>query len=118
MQALGADTLEAATEIGQVFPAANYVGGRLKFVNVSFMDSDPTLDSRIPIFALVDVVRDNGDGTVELMSCGAEHVLGVLIRACEMDWFPFDGILEEVDLGSGRKAINLTLAPGRVENTA
>jgi hypothetical protein len=118
MQALGAATIEEATEIGAVYPAADFVGSRLKFIGVTFMDSDPTLEARIPLFALADVVRDNGDGTVEKLSCGAEHVLGVLIRACELEWFPFDGVIESVDLGSGRKALNLTLAPTKVASTS
>jgi len=52
---------------------------------------------------------------IEKMSCGAGHVVGVLIRAAEMGWFPFDAELVSVGLGAGRKAINLQLAPERVQ---
>lgn len=115
MNALEADSLEAATEIGEVIQGQEHLNERIRFVDVTFLDSDPELGSDVPIFAVVDVVREMGDGVVEKMSIGAGHVVGVLIRACEMGWFPFDAELVSVGLGSGRKAINLQLAPRRVE---
>lgn len=115
MQALDAATLEEATDIGTVISAQEHTGERIKFLSASFLDSDPELKSDIPLFALCDVVREMGDGVVEKMSCGAGHVLGTMIRAVEMDWFPFDGELVSVSLGAGRSAINLKLAPRKVE---
>lgn len=116
LQALNADSLEEATEIGTVISGKEHLNERIRYVGCVFMDSDPDLHSDIPIFAVCDVVREMGDGVAEKMSIGAGHVIGVLIRACELDWFPFDAELVSVDLGGGRKAINLQLAPTRVVN--
>lgn len=116
VQALNADSIEAATEIGEVIQGGEYLNERIRFMDVTFLDSDPELESDIPIFAVATVVREMGDGTQEKLSIGAGHVVGVLIRAAEMGWFPFDGELVSVGLGAGRKAINLQLAPTRVES--
>lgn len=116
MQALQANTIEEATEILGVISGKEHLNERIRYVGCQFVDSDPDLHSDIPIFAVCDVVREMGDGVVEKMSIGAGHVVGVLIRACELDWFPFDAELVSVDLGGGRKAINLQLAPTRVES--
>lgn len=113
-QALDAATIEEATAIGAVISGREHVGERIKFLDVSFLDSDAKLESPIPVFALASVVREAGDGVVEKMSCGAGHVLGVLIRAAEQDWFPFDGELVSVPLGGGMAALNLQLAPRKV----
>jgi hypothetical protein len=117
MQALGANTIEEATEIGTVISGKEHLSERIRYTDVMFLDSDPDLHSDIPIFAVCTVVREMGDGVAEKMSIGAGHVVGVLIRAAELDWFPFDAELVSVDLGGGRKAINLQLAPTRVENS-
>lgn len=114
MQALDAATLEEATDIGAVISGKEHVGERIQFRGVQFLDSDPELEGDIPLFALCDIVREAGDGVVEKMSIGAGHVLGLMIRACEMDWFPFDAELVPVPLGKGRTAINLKLAPRKV----
>lgn len=115
LQALNAPTLEEATSIGEVLSARDDVlGERLRFIDVSFLGSDDELESEVPIFAVIDCVREMTGERVKV-SCGASHVVGVLIRACEMDWFPFDGELVSVGLGAGRKAINLNLAPQRVD---
>lgn len=114
MQALDANTLEEATEIGEVINGGDHLNERIRFIDVQFLDSDPELEALVPLFALCKVVREMGGGTVEKLSIGAGHVLGVLIRACELDLFPFDGELVSVGLGAGRKAINLQLAPRKV----
>jgi hypothetical protein len=115
LQALSAETIEQATTIGTVLSAKDDVlGERLRIMDVTFIDSDPDLESPIPLFAVIDCVREMSGERVKV-SCGASHVLGVLIRACEMDWFPFDAELVSVGLGAGRKAINLNLAPTRVD---
>lgn len=118
MQALNAATLEEATEIGSVISGGEHLNERIRYLDVSFLDSDPELDSPVPLFAVATVVREMGDGVVEKMSIGAGHVLGVLIRACEQGWFPFDAELVSVPLGGGKKAINLQLSPTKVDNTA
>lgn len=115
LNALSANTIEEATEIGEVIQGSEHLNERIRFVGVSYLDSDPELKSDIPIFALCDVVREMGDGVQEKMSIGAGHVLGVLLRADEQGWFPFDAELVSVGLGAGKKAINLQLAPRRVE---
>jgi hypothetical protein len=114
-QALNADTIEQATEVGEVIQAADHLNERIRYMDVVFLDSDPELESDIPIFAVCTVVREMGDGVQEKMTCGAGHVVGVLIRAAEKGWFPFDAELVSVGLGAGRKAINLQLSPQRVE---
>lgn len=115
MQALNAATIEEATNIGSVIQGAEHLGERIRFFDVQFLDSDPELDAMVPYFAVCDVVREMGDGTHEKLSTGAGHVLGVLIAACEQGWFPFDGELVSAPIGAGKKAINLSLAPRRVE---
>lgn len=115
MQALDAVTIEEATNIGTVLSGKEMTGQRLKFLGCSFLDSDPELDGDIPLFALCDVVPERGDGEVVKMSIGAGHVVGLMIRAHEMGWFPFDAELVPVPLGKGKTAINLQLAPRRVE---
>lgn len=117
VQALTADTIEEATAIGDVIQGGEHLNERIRYFGVTFLDSDPELDSDIPIFAVCDVVREMGDGAHERMSIGAGHVVGVLIRAAEQGWFPFDAELVAVGLGAGRKAINLQLAPTKVEST-
>lgn len=113
-QALKADTIEAATDIGEVIQGGEHLNERIKYLDVAFLDSDPELQADIPIFAVATVVREMGDGVVEKMSIGAGHALGVLIRAAEKGWFPFDAELVSVGLGAGKKAINLQLSPERV----
>jgi hypothetical protein len=115
-QALNADTIEAATDIGEVIQGKEHLNERIKFLDVVFLDSDPELEGDIPIFAVCTVAREMEGGVIEKLSCGAGHVVGVLIRAAEMGWFPFDAQLVSVGLGAGRKAINLVLAPERVES--
>lgn len=115
MQALDAATLEEATNIGTVLSGKEMTGQRIKFLGASFLDSDPELDGDIPLFALCDVVPEMGDGEVVKMSIGAGHVVGLMIRAHEMGWFPFDAELVAVPLGKGKTAINLQLAPRKVE---
>ena len=117
IQALNAATLEEATEIIAAISGKEHLNERIRFDGVTFLDSDPDLDSALPIFALCDVHREMGDGTAEKLSIGASQPMGVLIRAAESGWFPFDGELVSVDLGGGRKAINLQLSPTRVDNT-
>lgn len=115
LKALDAQTIEEATDTGQVLGAKeNVLGERLRMTGVTFLDSDPELESTVPIFAVIDCFREL-DGTQVKVSCGAEQVLGVLIRACEMDWFPFDAELYSVSLGKAKNAINLRLAPQRVD---
>ena len=115
LAALNAETLEQATDMGTVLGAREHVlGERLRVLDVTFLDSDPELGSSIPLFAVIDCYRELTGERVKV-SCGAEHVLGVLIRACEMGWFPFDAELVSVDLGKAKKAINLRLAPARVD---
>lgn len=115
MQALNAASLEEATDIGTVVSARDHLNERMRFIDVQFLDSDPSLESPVPIFAVATVAREMNDGVIEKLSCGAGHVLGVLIMACEKNLFPFDAELVSVDLGGGRKAINLQLAPTRVK---
>lgn len=118
LKALDAMTLEEATDTGTVLGARdNVLGERLRMTDVTFLDSDPELESPVPIFAVIDCFREL-DGTQVKVSCGAEQVIGVLIRACEMDWFPFDAELYSVSLGKTRNAINLRLAPQRVDTIA
>jgi len=115
LKALDAQSIEEATDTGQVLGAKeNVLGERLRMTNVTFLDSDPELESTVPIFAVIDCFREMTGEAVKV-SCGAEQVLGVLIRACEMDWFPFDAELYSVSLGKARNAINLRLAPTRVD---
>lgn len=115
LQALGADTLEAATEIGEVVSVRdNLLGERLHIIDVTFLDGDDELDAQVPIFAVIDCFREMTGEQIKA-TCGAEHVVGVLIRACEMDWFPFDAEIVSVKLGSGKAALNLKLAPTRVD---
>lgn len=111
MQALGAASLEEATNLGLTLSGKDATGVRMRFLGVVFADSDEALDSRLPIYAQADVVRDGGPGEVEKLQCGAEHVVGVLVRACELDLFPFEAELEGVPLGGGQVALNLVLAP-------
>jgi hypothetical protein len=114
-QALNADSLEQATDIADVIPGSEHLNERIRFIDVAFLDSDPELESDIPIFAVCTVAREMNGGIIEKMSIGAGHVVGVLIRAAEMEWFPFDAELVSAGLGAGRKAINLQLAPERVK---
>lgn len=116
IQALNADSLAEATDIGAVIAGKDHLNERMRYVDVAFLDSDPELDSEVPIYAVCTVIREMGDGVAEKMSIGAAHVVGVLIRAAEMDWFPFDAELVTVPLSAGRKAINLQLAPTKVAN--
>ena len=117
-QALTADTLEAAMNMGEMIDAEAHMNERIRFVRCSFADSDPALGARVPYFAVCEVMLDDGTGALRKMSIGAEHVLGVLIRACEQDWFPFEGQLQSVRLDSVRTAINLVPVPAKVTNTA
>lgn len=115
MQALDAATLEEATNIGTVLSGKETTDQRIKFMGASFLDSDPELEGDLPLFALCDVVLEGGDGEMVKMSIGAGHVVGMMIRAHEMGWFPFDAELVSVPLGKGKNAINLRLAPRKVE---
>lgn len=116
LQALNATTLEEATNIGTLLSGKDHTDTRMKFLGVQFADSDPKLESKLPWYAICDVVIDGGTGEVQRLGCGAEHVVGVLLRAAEMGWFPFDAYLEGKDLGGGMTALNLTIAPTRVAN--
>lgn len=114
LQALNAATLEEATNIGTLLSGKDHTGERIRFLDVQFADSDPALDSKLPWYAIADVVIEGRDGETERLGCGAEHVVGVLLRAAELDLFPFDAYLEGKDLGGGMQALNLSLAPTRV----
>jgi hypothetical protein len=116
MAALDASTIEEATTITEAISGKEHLNERIRYVDVTFLDGDPSLDSALPIFELCDVVREMGDGVAEKMSIGAAQPMGVLIRAAEQGWFPFDAELVSHDLGGGKKAINLQLAPQRVES--
>lgn len=115
VQALNADTPEQATRIDEVIQGKEHLNEVIKFLDAVFLDSDPELESDIPIYAVCTVTREMNGGVVEKMSVGAGHVIGFLIRACEKDWFPFDAELVTVGLGAGRKAINLQLVAPRAE---
>lgn len=117
VQALSADTLEEAMQVGDVISGRDYPDMRIRFLSVLFTDSDPTLDARIPYYALLNVVLDDGTGETRRMAIGAEQPLGVFIRAVEQGWFPFEGKFEIVDLGQGKKAVNLVPVPVKVPST-
>ena len=115
MRALNADTIEEATDIGEVVSVSKYlVGERLRIIDVTFLDSDPDLESTIPWFAVFDCYRELSGERIKA-ECGAEHPLGVLIRACELDWFPFDAEFVPVPISATKTALNLKLAPRRVD---
>lgn len=118
LQALNATSLEEATNIGTLLSGKDHTDQRMKFLGVQFADSDPKLESKLPWYAICDVVFGGGTGEVHRLGCGAEHVVGVLLRAAELGWFPFDAYLEGKDLGGGMTALNLTLAPTRVDSGA
>ncbi len=109
VQALNADTIEAATRIDDVIQGGDHLNEVMTYLDVTFLDSDPELESDLPIYAVCTVGRPLEGGIVQKMSVGAGHVVGVLIRATEKDWFPFDAELTSVALGAGRKAINLNV---------
>lgn len=117
LQALNATSLEEATNIGTILSGKDHTDQRMKFLGVQFADSDPKLESKLPWYAICDVVIDGGTGEVQRLGCGAEHVVGVLLRAAEMGWFPFDAYLEGKDLGGGMTALNLSIAPTRVDSS-
>lgn len=115
LQALEADTIEAATSREGVLSGRDdVIGERLRIVGVTFLDADPTLDSALPFYAVIDCIREMTGERVKV-SIGADQPTGVLLRACEQGWFPFDAELESVKLGGVKKAINLVLAPTRVD---
>lgn len=118
VQALNADTLEDAMRVGEVISGRDYPDQRIRFNSVLFIDSDPSLEAKIPFYALLDVVLDDNSGEVRRMAIGAEQPLGVFIRAAEQGWFPFEGRFEIVDLGQGKKAVNLVPVPAKVTNVA
>ncbi len=109
VQALNAESLDQATRIEDVIQGKEHLGEVMTYLDCVFLDSDPEIETDIPIYAVVTVARPLEGGIVQKMSCGAGHVVGVLIRACEKAWFPFDAELVSVALGAGRKAINLQL---------
>lgn len=118
LQALNATSLEEATNIGTLLSGKDHTGERIKFLSVQFADSDPELKSKLPWYAICDVVIDGGTGEVQRLGCGAEHAVGVLLRASELKLFPFDAYLEGKDLGGGMTALNMTLAPTRVDSSS
>src|SRR5690348_5565314 len=118
VQAMNADSLEAATRIEDVIQGKEHLNEVMTYLDVVFLDSDPTLESDLPIYAVCTVARPLEGGIVQKMSVGAGHVVGVLIRAAEMGWFPFDAELVSVKLDGTRKAINLQVAPRQADKPA
>jgi hypothetical protein len=114
-QAMQADTLEEATKTGAMISGRDRAGERFRFLNATFADSD--LEGIIPLFAVCDVI-DPVTGSVEKLSCGGGRVVATLFRACEKEWFPFEAVFQQVDMGDGKKALNLVLAPEQVRSTA
>ena len=113
-QAMNAETIEAATETGELWKGQAEVGRRFRFLTAVFADSD--LDGALPFFAICDVVAED-TGEVGKLSVGGGRVVSTMFRANQKTWFPFVASLAEVDLGSGKAALNLVLAPTKVENT-
>lgn len=113
-QAMGAQSLEEATETGETWSGQAHTGQRFRFLDARFADSD--LDGRMPFFALCNVVDDKS-GEKGLLTVGGGRVVATLFRAAEMGWFPFDAYLEPIALGGSKEALNLVLAPTRVANT-
>jgi hypothetical protein len=113
-QAMMADTIEEATKTGAMISGRDHPGTRYRWLNATFADSE--LDGTLPLFAICDVI-DPATGAVEKLTVGGARVTATLFRACEKEWFPFEASLESVDMGAGRAALNLVLAPSKVENT-
>lgn len=114
-QAMEADTLEEATATGELWSAQDEIGTVFHWLNAKFLDSD--LDGTLPFFAICDVVNTD-TGEKGQLSVGGARVVATLFRACESNWFPFDASLVTVDVGTGKTALNLVVAPTKVKNTA
>lgn len=113
-QAMGAQSLEEATDTPETISGQAHTGERLRFLNARFADSE--LDGTMPFFAICDVI-DDGTGEKRVLTVGGGRVVATLFRAAEMGWFPFDAYLEPIALGGSKEALNLVLAPTRVANT-
>lgn len=113
-QAMNAETIEEATETGDLISGRDSTGIRYRWLSAAFADSE--LDGALPLFAVCDVI-DPATGAVAKLSVGGARVTATLFRACQKEWFPFDASLESVDLGPGLAALNLVLAPTQVTNT-
>ena len=109
-----ADTIEEATKTGEMISGRDAVGVRFRWLGATFADSE--LDGTLPLFAICDVI-DPASGAVEKLTVGGARVTATLFRAAQMEWFPFEAALVSVDLGVGKAALNLELAPTKVENT-
>lgn len=113
-QAMEADTIEEATQTGELWRAQDYLGNVFVWQTARFADSD--LDGTLPFFAICDVVNTS-TGEKGQLSVGGARVIATLFRACEANWFPFDASLEEVQLSGAKAALNLVVAPAKVKNT-
>lgn len=113
-QAMQAETLEEATETGEILSGRDTAGTRYRWLGAQFADSD--LEGALPVFAICDVI-DPTSGAVAKLAVGGSRVVVTLFRACEKEWFPFDASLESVNLGAGLAALNLVLAPTQVKST-
>jgi hypothetical protein len=114
-QAMSAETLEAATETGELWSAQDNIGVVFRFLAAHFADSE--LDGALPLFAIVDVANTD-TGEVGKLSVGGARVVATLFRACEKVWFPFEASFTSVKLDGTRAALNLVIAPTKVTNTA
>jgi hypothetical protein len=110
-QAMGAQTLEEATATGDLIPGREREGDVFRFSSATFADSD--LDGQLPFYAVCDVI-DPTTGQLAKWACGGARVVATLFRACQMDWFPFDASVISVDMGMGKRALNMVLAPTKV----
>lgn len=115
-QAMEADTIEDATATDELWRGRDEIGTVFHWLSAKFLDSDPDLDGTLPFFAICEVVN-TATGEKGAMSVGGARVVATLFRACEANWFPFDASLANVDLGSGKAALNLVVAPRKVTNT-
>jgi hypothetical protein len=114
-QAMGAQTLEEATATGDLIPGREREGDVFRFSSATFADSD--LDGQLPFYAVCDVI-DPASGQLSKWACGGARVVATLFRAAQMDWFPFDASVISVEMGAGKRALNLVLAPTPVKNTS
>jgi hypothetical protein len=114
-QAMGAQTLEEATATGDLIPGRERVDDVFRFNSATFADSD--LDGQLPFYAVCDVI-DPASGQLSKWACGGARVVATLFRAAQMDWFPFDASIVEVEMGGGKRALNLVLAPTKVKSAS
>jgi hypothetical protein len=112
-QAMNAETIEAATETGELWKGQDSTGTTYRWLSAVFADSD--LEGALPFFIIADVV-DTETGEVGKMTCGGARVIATMFRANQKAWFPFEASLVEVDLGGARAALNLVVAPKKVKN--